>query len=67
MTDELICPECKSKSIALIFWGYPNMDSIQNELDRGEITLGGCMISDNDPKWECNECGWRWGERDDDE
>ena len=62
MTDELICPECRSKSVALILWGYPNMDTIQEELDRGKITLGGCMISDNDPKWECNDCGHRWGD-----
>ena len=41
------------------------MELIQDELDKGEITLGGCLIGDNDPKWECNVCNHMWGERDD--
>ena len=66
-TEHQQCPQCKSKNVAWILWGYPNMNLIQEELDKGEITLGGCLIGDNDPKWECNECNHRWGERDDDE
>ena len=65
-TEQERCPKCKSKNVAWILWGYPNMNLIQEELDKGEITLGGCIITDNDPKWECNDCSWRWGERDDD-
>jgi hypothetical protein len=60
------CPNCTSKSIAEIFWGYPgNMDAMKKQLDKKEIVLGGCLVSDNDPKWECNSCGCRWGNRDD--
>ena len=66
-TESLQCPQCNSKNVAWILWGYPKMELIQDELDKGEITLGGCLIGDNDPKWECNECNHRWGERDDDE
>ena len=66
-SESLQCPECKSKNVAWILWGYPNMDAIQEQLDKGEITLGGCIITDNDPKWECNVCNHMWGERDDDE
>ena len=65
--EELNCPACDKTWVAEILWGYPNMNLIQEELDKGEITLGGCLITDNDPKWECNECHHRWGERDDDE
>jgi len=60
-----VCPECKSKNVAWIFWGYPgNIKTIEEDLDKEEIILGGCLVSDHDPKWECNECHHRWGERD---
>ena len=62
------CPECKSNSIAWIFWGYPeDTESLEESLDKKEIVLGGCLVTDHDPTWECNECNHRWGERDDDE
>lgn len=60
------CPNCKSTSVAEIFWGYPgNLDSIREQLDKKEIVLGGCIVSDHDPKWECNLCQYQWGNRDD--
>lgn len=62
------CPKCNSKNIAWILWGLPaDMKSLKKELDQGKIVLGGCLVSNNDPKWECNDCHHRWGERDDDE
>ena len=65
--ETLQCPKCNRKNIALIFWGYPgDFDSIEEQVERKEIVLGGCIVTDNDPKWECNDCLHRWGERDDD-
>jgi len=61
------CPECKSKNVAWIFWGYPgNMDKYHKEIENKEIVPGGCMVTDDDPEWECNDCGNRWGHREDD-
>ena len=61
------CPECNGTNIALILWGYPgNMDAIKEELEKGKIVLGGCLVTDHDPKWGCNVCNHRWGKRDDD-
>jgi len=58
------CPECNNTWIAEILWGYPsNVESIENELEQKEIVLGGCLITNNDPKWECNSCHHKWGER----
>ena len=52
------------KNIADILWGYPaDMESIKEELERKEIVLGGCLVTNHDPKWECNDCYHRWGER----
>ena len=60
------CPKCKSKTVAEIFWGYPgNLSAIEKQLEQKEIVLGGCIVSDHDPKWECNSCHHRWGERED--
>jgi len=62
------CPNCKSTVFAEILWGYPvDMKVIENEIDEGKIVLGGCIISNHDPKWECNKCHHRWGNREDDE
>ena len=60
------CPNCNKESIAEILWGYPaDMEAIVDELEKKEIILGGCIVTDHDPKWECNDCHHRWGERDD--
>lgn len=61
MSKKQTCPSCGGKNIAKIFWGLPaDMKSIEEELDRKEIVLGGCNVTSNDPKWECNECLTRW-------
>jgi len=63
---ELECPSCNSKNVAWILWGYPDfMHTIKQELEDEKIVLGGCLVTDHDPEWECNVCHHRWGERDD--
>ena len=60
------CPKCKKTSIAEILWGYPeNIDSLEESIERKEIILGGCIVTNHDPKWECNDCNHQWGERED--
>jgi len=37
------------------------MREIEEELDKKEIVLGGCLVTGyDDPKWECNDCGTRY-------
>ncbi len=66
MEDEPIkCPSCSSDNIAEILWGMSAFsDELQEELAAGKIVLGGCCISVGDPKYECNECGHRFGKSD---
>ena len=60
------CPECDSSSVAEILWGYlANCDKLKDALDKKEIVLGGCLVTENDPKWECNNCHHQWGKRED--
>jgi len=59
------CPECNGTWIAEILWGYPSdMTPIEEALERKEIVLGGCLVTNHDPRWECNSCYHKWGERD---
>jgi len=48
------CPDCGSNKIASMPAWSPKM---QKEIDRGELILGGCVVSDRDPKWQCVDCG----------
>ncbi len=59
-----LCPSCKSNDVARIFWGYPgDMDGYIKAIKEKKIVGGGCIVTDNDPEWECNVCQRRWGKR----
>jgi len=61
------CPDCHSKNVAQIFYGYPgDIDWYLKAIEDKEIVGGGCIVTDHDPKWECNDCLHRWGTRDED-
>jgi len=58
------CPSCKSTNTCPIFWGYPGgMEEISRLIDEEKISLGGCLVSDDDPVWHCNNCQNKWGKR----
>ncbi len=66
MTDKTKCPNCQSTNYAEILWWLPaDMREIEEQLEKKEIVLGGCIVTGSDPKWECNDCLTRWGQRDD--
>lgn len=55
------CPNCQSTNHAEILWGLPaDMKEIEGQLNRQEIVLGGCLVTNHDPFWECNECFTRF-------
>lgn len=58
------CPVCGKGKPARIMYGYP-MHSIELERDLSErrISLGGCCVTEDDDKWECNACGYTWGSK----
>ena len=58
------CPKCGSDDVATILWGLPIEDpELDKALEEKKIVLGGCVVSKNDPYWECNDCFNRWGKR----
>lgn len=54
------CPKCESKRVAPILYGFPAED-LSDAVKKGEVVLGGCCVSDNDPEWACVDCDHRWG------
>jgi hypothetical protein len=56
------CPKCGGTEFALIVYGLVRPSKVRNKLDSGEIALGGCIVTGNDPEWRCNTCGKRFPE-----
>ena len=55
------CPKCKSKSIAVILFGLPApTEKLSTDLEKKRIVLGGCCVTNKDPEWHCNDCGYEW-------
>lgn len=55
-----LCKKCFEFSVVRIVYGFPGPNAI--ELARkGEIVLGGCMITVGNPTLKCTSCGWNNG------
>ena len=50
------CPTCNSWNIVPIVYGMPGAD-LEEQEQRGEVILGGCVVTDNDPDLCCKDCG----------
>ena len=64
MADDFVCTNCGSKNTIRIVYGYPSQETLEIAKN-GKVVLGGCIISDNDPAWHCNDCSNNWGRRED--
>lgn len=50
------CPVCHQQDEVIpVSYGYPLPTGIERA-NKGEIYLGGCMVSDCDPLWHCRRC-----------
>ena len=52
--NEPNCPNCGNKMLEIVY-GMPGSDIIE-KVENGEIFLGGCMISECNPVYHCNNC-----------
>ena len=53
------CPSCSSDNVAVIAYGLPGPEMME-EAERGDIVLGGCVVTDDGPEWHCKECAHEW-------
>ena len=62
------CTQCNGTSVAEIIYGLCEItNELEQAINKKQIILGGCLIGNNDFKWECNNCGEKWGVVDHDE
>jgi hypothetical protein len=56
MSDAVRCPSCgESNSVIPIAYGMPDQESMEKS-ERGEILLGGCLITICQPTHFCKSC-----------
>ncbi|MDP3209689.1 MAG: hypothetical protein Q8M65_11110 [Rhodoglobus sp.] len=55
MPETRPCPRCASPSIPIVF-GLPSFELFE-AAERGEVALGGCVVSDVESEWQCSACG----------
>ncbi len=60
-TDEYPeCGECGSRdNVVQIVYGHPSPE-LREAAELGEVFLGGCVITGDDPLWYCNDCEHGW-------
>ena len=49
------CPLCQSTKVASIMYGLPAPG--YEEGSRDDVVLGGCIVGDDSPEWQCKNCG----------
>lgn len=54
------CPRCATDAVRPILYGFPASEA-EGEAARGEIVLGGCVVSEEAHIWRCTRCGAEGG------
>jgi hypothetical protein len=54
-----ICPQCRGKSGVNIVYGYPGFD-LRERSERGEVHIGGCVLTEDQPDRHCTSCEHEW-------
>jgi len=58
--NPMTCPKCGSdKNTIPIVYGLADA-SLLRRSNRGEVKLGGCIVTGHDPKWYCKSCRSKW-------
>jgi hypothetical protein len=53
------CPKCGAYAGIPILYGYPSSETLE-AAEKGEIKLGGCIVTFDQPNWSCRSCHHRW-------
>lgn len=55
-----LCPSCHSHRIVPIIYGYPTAQTVERA-QRGEVVLGGCVVTERSARWMCLDCERSFG------
>jgi len=59
---EKVCPSCSKKNkVIRILYGYPNDDNVFEKEKEGKLRIGGCVVSNDSPKYYCKRCDLEFG------
>jgi hypothetical protein len=65
LQDRPSCPACGHAFPAQILYGLPELTpELEREVLLKRVALGGCLIDDSSPNWQCFSCGHAWGKAD---
>ncbi len=53
------CPRCGALAAKPIIRGMPTYDAVEQLGDR--VSFGGCVVTGDDPAYECGACGQAYG------
>ncbi len=53
-TTDTTCPSCGATMMAIVY-GMPSYELFQ-AAERGEVILGGCLVSEDNPTVHCPDC-----------
>lgn len=54
------CPDCGGDLVRIVY-GLPGPELMERVRQR-EIVLGGCVVSEDSPRWACWECSRKYHE-----
>jgi hypothetical protein len=54
-----ICPSCKKINGVQLLWGMPDAADL-TLAEKGEVELGGCVITDMEVDRHCRSCAHQW-------
>ena len=59
------CPKCGSTDVGKYFYGLYDPDRrdtvLSEDISKGRLIPGGCMVDESSPRYRCNYCSYRWG------
>ncbi len=50
------CPSCKTGRVVRVLYGMPGPEAA-DEVERGELLLGGCVMDGSERSHRCTSCG----------
>ena len=59
--DRPLCPRCGSVDTIPIVYGDPSWET-GRAAERGELAIGGCLVSEESPALRCKACGTEFNE-----